>query len=376
MGAVMGIEARFQLTRADFTLDVALDLPATGITALFGHSGAGKTTLLRCIAGLERAPVGRLVVDGEVWQDTGSASIDNVSRQGRGRRADVWRPTHRRPIGYVFQEASLFPHLTVAGNLRYGLKRASGAEPAMLERAIELLGIGHLLTRMPAHLSGGERSRVGIARALATNPRLLLLDEPLASLDLPRKQEILPYLERLHRELRMPLLYVSHAADEVARLADHLVVMQAGHAVASGPLAETLMRLDLPIRLGEDAGAVLAGRIGKVDADWHLARLDFAGGSLWLADHGLAVGSAVRVRVLARDVSLASEQPSPSSIQNVLAGTVDAIGDDAHPSALLVRVQVGETRLLARLTRRAAHMLGIVLGQRIWVQVKSVALLE
>jgi molybdate transport system ATP-binding protein len=276
----------------------------------------------------------------------------------------------------VFQEASLFPHLTVAGNLHYGLKRVPGATPAMLDRAIELLGIGHLLIRRPAHLSGGERSRVGIARALATNPRLLLLDEPLASLDLPRKQEILPYLERLHRELRMPLLYVSHAADEVARLADHLVVMQAGHAVASGPLAETLMRLDLPIRLGEDAGAVLAGRIGKVDADWHLARLDFAGGSLWLADHGLAVGSAVRVRVLARDVSLASEQPSPSSIQNVLAGTVDAIGDDAHPSALLVRVQVGETRLLARLTRRAAHMLGIVLGQRIWVQVKSVALLE
>lgn len=355
----MGIHARFRLDRPGFTLAVDLDLPAQGVTALFGHSGAGKTTLLRCIAGLDRAAEGRLVVDDTVWQDK-----------------NCWRPTHQRPIGYVFQEPSLFPHLTVAGNLRYGLRRAVNASQASLDQAIALFGIGHLLDRMPDHLSGGERSRVGMARALAVNPRILLMDEPLAALDMQRKQEILPYLERLHRELNIPILYVSHAPDEVARLADHLVVMKDGRAVASGPLAEMLTRLDLPIRLGEDAGAILDATVGAVDADWHLARVDFVGGSLWLADHGVAVGSPVRVRVLARDVSLAREQPGGSSIQNILPGRVDAISNDEHPSATLVRVQVGQAMLLARLTRRSAATLGITVGQTLWVQVKSVALLE
>ena len=355
----MGIQACFRLDRPGFRLDVNLDFPAQGVTALFGHSGAGKTTLLRCIAGLERAPSGKVVVDGAVWQDE-----------------NTWRPTHRRPIGYVFQESSLFPHLTVMGNLRYGMRRVASTAQANLDQAVSLLGIGHLLDRTPDRLSGGERSRVGIARALAVNPRILLMDEPLASLDGQRKQEILPYLERLHRELNIPIIYVSHAPDEVARLADHLVVMKDGRAIANGPLAETLTRLDLPVRLGEDAGAVLEATVARVDAAWHLARVDFAGGSLWLADHGVAVGSPVRVRVLARDVSLAREQPGISSIQNILPGRVDAVGDDEHPSATLVRVQVGQAMLLARLTRRSAAALGIAVGQTLWVQVKSVALLE
>ena len=200
-----GIDARFRLDWPGFSLDVDLALPGRGVTALFGHSGSGKTTLLRCIAGLERAAQGRLAVDGEVWQDAGS-----------------WLPPHQRPIGYVFQEASLFAHLTVLGNLRYGMKRISGAQRVSLDHAIELLGIGHLLDRKPDRLSGGERQRVGIARALAVSPRLLLMDEPLAALDLKRKQEILPYLERLHDELSIPVLYVSHSPDEVARLADYL----------------------------------------------------------------------------------------------------------------------------------------------------------
>ena len=285
-----GIDARFQLDWPGFSLDVDLNLPGRGVTALFGHSGSGKTTLLRCIAGLERAPQGWLAVDGEVWQDAGR-----------------WVPTHQRPIGYVFQEASLFAHLTVIGNLRYGMKRNGEAQRVSLDHAIELLGIGHLLDRKPDRLSGGERQRVGIARALAISPRLLLMDEPLAALDLKRKQEILPYLERLHDELEIPLIYVSHAPDEVARLADHLVVLEQGRALASGPLGETLARLDLPIRLGEDAGAILDATVGAVDHDWHLARVDFAGGSLWARDHGLPVGHRVRMRILARDVSLASE---------------------------------------------------------------------
>lgn len=352
------IEARFQLDWPGFSLDMDLNLPGRGVTALFGPSGSGKTTLLRCIAGLERASQGRLVVAGEVWQDEG-----------------CWLPTHQRPIGYVFQEASLFAHLTVMGNLRYGMKRNGEAQRVGLDHAIKLLGIGHLLERKPDRLSGGERQRVGIARALAVSPRLLLMDEPLAALDLKRKREILPYLERLHDELDIPMLYVSHSPDEVARLADYLVAMENGRALASGPLAETLARVDLPIQLGEDTGAILDGTVGEVDRHWHLARVDFDGGSLWAKDHGLPVGQRVRVRILARDVSLA-EQPGHGSIQNVLLGRVDAIGDDEHPGIALVRVQVGRAMLLARLTKRAAAELGVVVGQELWVQVKSVALME
>lgn len=353
-----GIEVCFKLGWPGFSLDVALTLPGRGVTALFGPSGSGKTTLLRCVAGLERAPRGRLVMQGAVWQDE-----------------RVWLPTHRRPIGYVFQEASLFPHLTVMGNLRYGLRRSAAGAPAALDAAIERLGIAHLLARRPERLSGGERQRVGMARALAVQPQLLLMDEPLAALDAPRKQEILPYLERLRDELDIPILYVSHAPQEVARLADHLVALEAGRVLASGPLAATLGRLDLPIRLGEDAGALLDGRVGALDPAWHLARIDFDGGSLWARDSGLPQGRRVRVRVLARDVSLAM-QPGTSSIQNQLPGVVDALGDDDHPGLTLVRVRVGASVLLARLTRRSAAQLGVAPGQALWVQVKSVALLE
>ncbi len=354
-----GIQARFQLNWPGFNLDVDLELPGRGVTAVFGHSGSGKTTLLRCMAGLERTPTGRLIVNGEVWQDERH-----------------WLPTHKRPLGYVFQEASLFTHLTVMGNLRYGRSRLSNGHKVSLEQAIELLGIAHLLDRKPERLSGGERSRVGIARALAVSPRLLLMDEPLASLDVKRKQEILPYLERLHDELDIPVLYVSHSSDEVARLADHLVAMEDGRVLASGPLAEILARLDLPICLGEDIGAILDTTVAEVDNTWHLARMEFAGGSLWARDQGLSVGRRVRVRVLARDVSLAVEPPGNSSIQNALRGRVDAMADDDHPGLALVRVQVGDVMFLSRLTKRAAASLQVVPGQAVWVQVKSVALME
>ena len=357
-----GIHARFKLNWPGFSLDVDLDLPARGVTALFGHSGSGKTTLLRCIAGLERATQGRLVVNGEVWQDdTGNAA--------------VWLPTHKRPLGYVFQEASLFPHLTVQGNLHYGLRRTSNAQQASLDQAIELLGIGHLLERKPDRLSGGERSRIGIARALAVSPRLLLLEEPLAALDLKRKQEILPYLERLHRELDIPVIYVSHAPDEVARLADHLVVMDAGRTVAAGPLTETLARLDLPIQLGEDVGVVLDAAVAERDATWHLARVEFPGGSLWVRDDGHAMGQSVRVRILARDVSIALAPVSGISIQNCLRATVEEMASDHHPALSLLRLKVGTSPLLARLTQRSAAGLGLVPGMTVWAQIKAVALI-
>jgi molybdate transport system ATP-binding protein len=353
------IAARFNLARPGFALDVDIKLPGRGVTALFGHSGSGKTTLLRCLAGLERAPECYLALDGEVWQD-----------------GPLFVPTHKRPLGYVFQEASLFAHLSVRRNLEYGLRRiADGARRVSLDHAIELLGIGHLLERMPDRLSGGERQRVAIARALAVSPRILLMDEPLAALDLARKQEILPYLERLHDELEIPLIYVSHSPDEVARLADHIVVMDAGRAVAAGPLVETLARLDLPIHLGEDAGVVLDGVLAQRDEIWHLARVDFPGGSLWVREHGVPIGHHVRVRILARDVSLALAHVDHTSIQNLLLGTVEAIGEDSHPALALVRVRVGESALVARLTRRSVAALDLSPGRPVWAQVKSVALI-
>lgn len=353
------IQARFHLAWPGFTLNVDLTMPGRGITALFGTSGSGKTTLLRCIAGLERPRQGYLRFQGELWQD-----------------GHYYLPTHRRPIGYVFQEASLFPHLSVLENLRYGLKRNAHARPADMEAAIALLELTPLLDRNPARLSGGERQRVAIARALAVRPRLLLMDEPLAALDYARKQEILPYLERLHESLEIPLLYVSHAPDEVARLADHIVMLQAGRVLAQGPLLETLAQLDTPIRLGDDSGVVLEAQVSEFDPQWHLMRLAFDGGSVWTRQHDLPVGRQVRVHILARDVSVATRPQIDSSIQNQLQGVVDAMAADTHPGVMLVRVKVGASALIARLTKRAADTLGIAVGRSVWLQVKSVALME
>lgn len=354
-----GIKASFRVDWPGFNLDVDLTLSGRGVTALYGHSGSGKTTVLRCIAGLERSPHGYMSLNGEVWQD-----------------GDVWLPVHQRPLAYVFQEASLFPHLSVSGNLRYGMRRSGSHHKFSLEQAIELLGIAHLLERKPDRLSGGERQRVAIARALAANPRLLLMDEPLAALDLKRKQEILPYLERLHDELEIPVLYVSHSPDEVARLADFIVAMEDGKAVLQGPLLETLARLDLPFQLGEDTGVVLDGVVAERDAAWHLARVDFDGGSLWTRDQGLEIGRRLRLRVLARDVSLSTQMQENTSIQNILPGRVEAIADDHHPGLALVRVLVGSSPLVVSMTRRAVSMLGITPGMPVWLQVKSVALME
>jgi molybdate transport system ATP-binding protein len=352
-----GIDARFRIDWPGFTLDVDLALPGRGVTALFGHSGSGKTTLLRCLAGLERAPLGKLTVNGEVWQD-----------------AQCWLPTHRRPLGYVFQEASLFPHLSVLGNLRYGMKRADASQSPSLEHAIELLGIGQLLDRKPDRLSGGERSRVGIARALAVSPRLLLMDEPLAALDLKRKLEILPYLERLRDELSIPVIYVSHAPDEVARLADHLVLLDDGRAVASGPLAETLARADLPHAFADDAGVVLETIVSVTEAD-NLSQLDFADGCLHVGRRPESPGSRLRCRIHARDVSLALEQPRASSIVNILPATVTAVAATDTPGHVLVQMRIGGTPLLARITERSRRELDIAPGQPVWAQIKGVALL-
>ena len=356
----MSIEARFRQSFPGFTLDVDLSLPGRGVTALFGPSGCGKSTLLRCIAGLNDAPEGRCVVNGEVWQD-GANPL----------------PTHQRPLGYVFQEPQLFAHLSVRANLQYGRQRTVGAaQQVAWDRAIELLGIGHLLERRTAGLSGGERQRIAIARALLTSPRLLLMDEPLAALDLARKNEFMPYLERLTRELDIPVVYVSHAPDEVARLADHIVAMEAGRALASGPLADVLARVDLPIRLGEDAGVVLEGVVVERDQHWSLARVAFPGGCLWVRDGGQAQGATVRIRILARDVSLALSPSADTSLLNSLPVVVDRLADESHPALALCRLRVGtSSSLLARLTRRSAAALNLQPGQAMWAQIKAVALI-
>ncbi|MBF0438415.1 MAG: molybdenum ABC transporter ATP-binding protein [Magnetococcales bacterium] len=356
------IQVCFRLDYSTFSLDVDLDLPGQGVTALFGHSGSGKTTLLRAIAGLIRPAGGVLQVNGTCWQDDAR---------------NIFLPTHQRPIGYVFQDPTLFAHLDVRGNVTFGLQRIPKEKQRVsLQHAIELLGIESLLTRKPNTLSGGEKQRVAIARALAVSPAVLLMDEPLAALDLARKQEILPYLERLHHELDIPVLYVSHAPDEVARLADYLVVMKEGRVVANGSLNTVLARIDLPFKMGEESCVVLEAVVEERDLACHLCRADFLGGSLWIRDHGFSIGQAIRVRILARDVSLALEQPKGTSILNLLLGQVTEIGDDIHPGLILVRVQVGDSPVLARVTRRSVNVLELMPGKLVWVQIKSVALME
>lgn len=360
MTAESAITARFRVQWPGFVLDVDLNLPGRGVTALFGHSGSGKTTLLRCIAGLERHGWGRLSFKGEVWQDSALG---------------LFVPTHRRPLGYVFQEASLFPHLSVANNLNYGRKRVGGAHRVSLAQAIDLLGIGHLLDRMPDRLSGGERQRVAIARALATSPRLLLMDEPLAALDLKRKGEILPYLERLHDELEIPVFYVSHAPDEVARLADSVVLLAEGRVVATGGLQETLARLDLPTAFAEDAGVVIQAVVASHDDNYHLSRLDFPGGNVVVAQRREPIGHRLRLRIHARDVSLALARATGTSIANLLPATVTEIADADTPAHMLIRLDAGGTPILARITRRSLDQLGLRRGKAVWAQIKAVALL-
>ena len=354
-----GLALRFALARNDFELQVDLALPVSGITVLFGASGSGKTSVLRCVAGLERPTQALVCVNEQVWQD---------DAQG------VFRPTWQRDLGYVFQEASLFEHLDVQRHLQFGLQRSRkpGAAQA-LAQAVDLLGIGALMSRQAATLSGGERQRVAIARALATQPQLLLLDEPLAALDGARRQEVLPWLEKMRDELRIPMLYVTHSADELARLSDHLVVLDQGCVQASGPLQQVLERVDSRVLAGDDAGVVLPGRIAQRDAHWHLAQVDFAGGRVWVRDNDWPLGQSVRLRVLARDVSVTLHAPQDTSIQNHFRAQVQAVVDDTHPSQALVQLRCGESVLLARLTQRAVHDLQLRVGACVWAQVKSVA---
>ena len=355
----MSIEARFRIDQGDFVLDVDLNLPSQGVSSLFGPSGCGKTTLLRAIAGLDHHRNGFLKVGDMIWQEGGLFVLP-----------------HRRPLGYVFQESSLFPHLNVRRNLEYGVSRVADSERRVsLEKAIALLEIGPLLERKPDTLSGGERQRVAIARALAVSPRLLLMDEPLAALDVNRKQEILPYIESLHRELDIPVIHVSHSPDEVARIADHLVLLEGGRAVASGDVHEIFTRLDLPPALDSDAAAIIEAVVAGHDEAYHLTYLEFAGGRLSVPRADLRVGSEVRLKLAARDVSLTLKRQTNTSILNILPAVIDQITEE-DSAQVTVRLLAGDAPILARITRKSATELALKPAKAVYAQVKSVALLN
>lgn len=355
----MSLQARFQLSRGDFTLQTEFSAPAQGVTALFGPSGCGKTTLLRCIAGLEPTARGFVQLDQTTWQDE-----------------TRFVPVHRRGIGYVFQEASLFAHLSVRDNLHYGYRRTgreqSGVDP---ERIVDLLGIGQLQDRSVQNLSGGERQRVAIGRALLCAPQLLLMDEPLAALDRDSKQAIMACLHQLWQELAIPVLYVSHDHSEVAQLAQHMVMLEQGRVQASGTVIELLNRLDLPLAHAPDAETIVEAVVSGHDAEYGLSYLAFAGGRLTVAQTGSPVGKTVRVRLQARDISLTLSQQNDTSILNIFPVTVEAIAEE-NLSQQLVKLDTNGATLLARITRKSAEHLGLAVGKQVYAQVKSVALLE
>lgn len=357
------ITAKFALSRhgkTPFAMDVDIQLPATGVTALFGPSGSGKTTLLRCIAGLEKAQTAELSVHGETWQN-----------------ATEFKPTHKRPIGMVFQDANLFPHLSAQQNLAYAIKRAD--EPVtqeFIEQVTEIMGISCILDHKPHELSGGEQQRVAIARALLIYPSLLLMDEPLASLDGARKQEILPYLERLKHHVEIPVIYVSHSMEEVARLADHAVLLSEGKVVAQGQLNDVFTRSNLPKQFQDSASAILVGEVSELDRDWQLAKISVSSGELWIPNQELRIEQPLRLRVMASDVSLTLDKVTNSSILNQLPVSIESITNNADGSTALISLRFGRDKLVAKLTRRSVAELGLHSNQKVWAQIKSAAILQ
>lgn len=352
------IRARFRGRLGGFALAAELDLPAIGVSAIFGPSGCGKTTVARCIAGLHHLPDGRCIVDGEVWQD--------------GAR---FRRTHQRPIGYVFQEASLFAHLCVRRNLLYGAPRDPSSQRVSYAEVVSLLGLSPLLERMPQHLSGGERQRVAIGRALLSQPRLLLMDEPLSALDHDSRGEILPFLERLHRLLALPVIYISHDITEIERLADHLVLMRDGRVIAAGPLAALQSDPTLPLATAREAAVSLDGVIAGHNADDELLTLQIGTIQLQVPAPAAPIGQPQRLQITARDVSIALVPPQQASILNVLPARIVAAAPAGCGEIVAVLALDGsDIQLLARITRRSWNQLGLRTGRPVYAQVKGVSL--
>lgn len=358
----MSNELRIHFDHAypDFALTVDVQLPPRGVTVLFGPSGSGKTTLLRLVAGLEKTTSGRVQLGDIIWQDE-----------------HQFVPTHRRELGFVFQDARLFPHLNVRQNLEYGLRRIpESARKIALDEVVDFLGIGHLLERVPDRLSGGERQRVAIARALSVSPRLLLMDEPLAALDQARKLEILPYLERLHAAWDIPVLYVSHALDEVVRLADHLLVLEAGRVIAQGSPSELVGRVAQLAGHGTDAAGVLVeAAVLRHDESYHLTEVGFYGQRLILPRQESAPGERIRLRILARDVSLTLSRQCDTSIINIFPARIVQISE-ASVGQSLIRLALGEAEVWALLTRKSVEQLGLHPGREVYAQIKAMSMLK
>lgn len=354
--------AHFEVRYPTFHLNVDLDVPMSGITAIFGPSGSGKTTLLRCLAGLERAPDGFMQFGNDVWQDE---------------KIDLCLPLYKRPIGYVFQEPRLFPHYNVRANLLYGYQRIPvEARRVEIDQVVAILGISHLLERRIHNLSGGEQQRVAIGRALLTSPKLLLLDEPLASLDIHRKQELLPFIRRLHEELDTPVLYVSHSTSEILHLANRVILLNEGHVVGVGMLNEILTSLQFRGNLGSHrVGAVLDACVTSHDPPYGLTQLDFKGQSLFVPIQSIALGKSVRVHILSNDVSLVvGRTNSPTSVLNILEATIVEVWE-INQSSVDVLLDIGAP-LVASITKKSLATLGLKPGQRVFAHIKAVALNE
>ena len=353
------LEVAVTKRRPGFTLEAAFSAPTPGVVALFGRSGSGKSTLVHVISGLLAPDVGEVRLDQEVLTDT---------------RAGIAVPAEERGIGCVFQESRLFPHLSVAGNLRYGEKRARAREPVIgFDEVVTLLGLESLLTRSPWQLSGGERQRASLGRALLSRPRLLLLDEPLASLDVARREEVLPRLEALRDRLSIPMVYVSHEFNEVLRLATYLVLLDAGRVLAQGPVQEVSLRPELRDLIGPDlVGAVVEGVVVRLDPELGTADLRVGTGTLQVSLREVPVGARVRLQLLARDIILATQPVQGLSVRNALASTVVAISDDDY-GAVLVRCDVGGATVLARISQSARRALDLRPGDAVWTLVKAVS---
>jgi molybdate transport system ATP-binding protein len=352
------IECKIKIQLEGFILDAKFTIPDKGITVVFGPSGSGKTTLLRAIAGLERSDVGFLKVGDSIWQSDHN-----------------FVPTHKRQIGYVFQDAALFDHLNVESNLNYVIKRKTGLTKDFIDSIYTLLDIKPLINRSTIQLSGGEKQRVAIARALLTKPKILLLDEPLSALDLKRKNEILPYLDNLHSQLEIPILYVTHSQDETSRLADHLILIEDGKIIGNGPINEMLTRFDLPLSHSGDAISIFDARVISRDTDFNLMHLEFKGGQFIVPDNKLTIGSLVRIRVAARDVSITKKKQVDTSILNIFPAVVEEMVPEGD-AQVMVRLTLKGVVLLACLTKKSAISLKLNKGSSVFVQVKSVAILS
>jgi molybdate transport system ATP-binding protein len=355
----MSVQAKIRLKRGEFLLAVDLSLPADSISVVFGRSGSGKTSLLRSIAGLESGSDNRIRVSGSTWQDD-----------------LICLPVHERRVGFVFQDSRLFSHLRVAENIRYGMKRSGANVPSdFFDRIIKMLEISHLLERLPEELSGGETQRVALARVLAPMPDLLLLDEPLASLDAEGRNNILPFISRIRSELKISVVYVTHSLDDVVRIADWLILLEAGQVASAGPVNDILTNPELPLVFRDDASSILTAHVVEHDQVNALDRVEGDGFSMWVTSSGLDLESIVRLRVAARDVSLTLRPAEHTSILNVIPAEIKSISAEGK-SRVLVTLAFGKETILARITRRSATSLNLQAGTTAFAQIKGVAIIS